>query len=208
MFPDYLAAKLQSALLQAAKIALGPSAARQSTSTIFHRIGWLSYRQLEYYCTTKIAMRAMDTNVPQSLAAIIPKIGTQTTWAQQKGKLNPPNWKFLATTSSFKFRATAIINSIPADIRGMKPGRPRNLELKAYIRLNITPYISGLPKVSAFTNNITPIPTSMTDPGLTPGTQIAVFPTLPHTTDGAPHTTAGGHSVSSNIAHTQISSQQ
>ncbi len=85
--PDYLAAKIQTIILQAAKVVLGSTANRQSTSTILRMTGCLEYRQYYKYFTAKIALRASNSKVPATLAAIIPTIGTQVTRAQQRGQL-------------------------------------------------------------------------------------------------------------------------
>ncbi len=111
--PDYLAQKVQSVMIQAAKVVLGSSSFRQSTSTLFTRLNWLSYRQSEHYFTAKIALRALRTGTPQALASMIPPVGTQVTRAQQQGQLPLPHWTLSASLQSYRRRSIIILNNLP-----------------------------------------------------------------------------------------------
>ncbi len=90
-----------------------------------------------------IALRAVNTNIPAAINSIVPAIGSQTTRAQQAGLRQPPMWKHLTTNSTFRVRAVAILNILPEEMKGKKPGKMRNVKLKDFIRLTVSPYISG-----------------------------------------------------------------
>ena len=139
--PDYLAHRIQTTIIQAAKITLGPGSWKLSTSSILKKLGWMSYRQYEHYFSTSLALQSVNTGTPEYISSMFPPPGIQTTRSQQAGSLRLPPWNKSISRDSYRYWCINYLNTLPPNIRAMQPGPKQNKLLKEHTLSTISPYI-------------------------------------------------------------------
>ena len=141
--PDFLARKIQTIILQAARLVLGPKSARLSTSKILCQVGWMSYRQYEQYFTLRLAHQVLTVEQPESLVSMIGDIGPRTTRSQASGARILPPWNKSVSRDSFRYRAIKYYNDLPSDVKETKQKISRNKRIKQHVMSTVSPYIGG-----------------------------------------------------------------
>ena len=141
--PDFLARKIQTIILQAARLVLGPKSARLSTSKILCQVGQMSYRQYEQYFTLRLAHQVLTVEQPESLVSMIGDIGPRTTRSQASGARILPPWNKSVSRDSFRYRAIKYYNDLPSDVKETKQKISRNKRIKLHVMSTVSPYIGG-----------------------------------------------------------------
>ena len=141
--PDYLATKIQKVIIQAAKLVLGKTAFRLSTSSILNKLGWMSYRQYEHYFTLRLTHESLSRAEPESLVSILGHPGPRVTRSQVNGARILPPWNKTVSRQSYRYRAKQYYNELPAEIKEIKSKQKRNNKLKQYTLSTVSPYIGA-----------------------------------------------------------------
>ena len=138
--PLYLQQRLQSMLIQTARIVIGPQLLRMSAEKMFLDLNWLGFSQLSAYITTKTANKIEYIHLPLTLHENIQKENniqfSPRTRNQRNGYIRQRNWRKNVSRNSFTYRAINLLNNIPENIKTMRERMPKKykISLKTYIQ--------------------------------------------------------------------------
>ena len=132
--PLYLLKALQVQQLNAARSVCGFNARWWSKCRLLKRVGWLSVRQLVFFHTVLQAHKTMSTGLPKPLFAEFSADNPYTTRSVSRGNIRLRD--DYRSTSTFKYRAMAMYNSVPVQVRTGTHSTVK-LKLKKWVAENV-----------------------------------------------------------------------
>ena len=123
---------LQVQQLAAARIVCGHQSQRWSRRQILEKVGWLSVRQLIFYCTVVQTCKILTTGVPRALHSALSSEYGRNTRNATAGNIRRSG----RSMSTFQYRAAEFYNSVPTEIRSGSVSAVK-AKLRKWIKTNI-----------------------------------------------------------------------